>query len=88
MTSVLKIEVSALIEYKWDVNDVHLFATDPGVTNANPLPNNFGVFTMIGDIVSVNGQAAFGTYVSRASAIKSSPTPAPGGAIADVTRLR
>ena len=85
-TSVLKIEISKEVDYQGDEDDVHLFATNPGVTTANP-PKNFFVVTLIGDIVKVNDQDANGTYVGRTRVINASPTPAPGGAIADVKRV-
>ena len=38
-----------------------------------------------GDIVAVNGQPAKGVYVGRPVAIRLTPTPSPGRAIADST---
>jgi hypothetical protein len=84
-TSVLNIEVSKEVDYQNDEDDLHLFATNPDCTTANP-PKNFFVVTLIGDIVTVNGQHVKGTYVGRTRVIKASPAPAPGGAIADVNR--
>jgi len=82
-TSVLTVLIDKQVDFQDDEDDLHLFATDPHVTTANP-PKNFFVVTLIGDIVKVNDQHARGTYVGRTRVIKASPTPAPGGAIADV----
>jgi hypothetical protein len=47
---------------------------------------NFGAVTILGDIVALNGQPVKGFYVGRSSGLVASPTPAPGGAVADITR--
>src|SRR4051794_17019687 len=84
-TSVLNIEIHEQVDYQDDEDDVHLFATGPAVTIANP-PNNFFGVTLIGDIGKVDVEHVHGTYVGRTRVTKASPAPAPGGAIADVTR--
>ena len=87
--STLKIELRNVVEYQVDTSDLSKFGTDPNLT--------VGSFTAaagclghqiisIGDVVSVNGQAAKGAYVSRAVAICLSPTPIAGQPLADTTR--
>ena len=71
-----------------DIGTPSQYASKAGVTPSTP-PKNFYVATAIADIVSVNGQAAKGTYVGRSREVVLSPTPADTAtseAIADVTR--
>ena len=84
-STTLTVDLQNLVEYQQDISDTSQFATNPAVTPAVTF-KNFGVVTLIGDIVAVNGQPAKGTYVGRSRSIVASPTPTPGGAIADVTR--
>jgi len=73
-----------VVEYQEDVVPSQ-YATNPGVTPSS-MPKNFLTVTIIGDIVSVNSQPAKGTYIGRTRVLVASPTPNPGGAIADITR--
>ena len=82
---VLKIDLQDQVDYQADISDPALFATVSATTQANT-PRNFFVVTLIADIVAVNDIPAKGTYVGRTRPIISSPNPAGGGAIADVTR--
>ena len=82
---VLKIDLKDQVDYQADISDPALFATVSATTQANT-PRNFFVVTLIADIVAVNDIPAKGTYVGRTRPIISSPNPAGGGAIADVTR--
>jgi len=82
--STLTVGLQNVVEYQEDVIPSQ-YATNPGITTA-ATPNNFAVSTWIGDIVAVNGQPAKGIYVGRSRQLVASPAPAPGGAIADVTR--
>jgi hypothetical protein len=84
----LVVNVQDAVEYQDDIGTPSQFATKAGVTPSTP-PKNFGVATIIADIVSVNGQAAKGTYVGRSRQVVLSPTPADTAtseAIGDVTR--
>jgi hypothetical protein len=83
--SVLTIDVQDLVAYQADISDPSQFATHPDITIPNT-PRNFFVVTLIGDIVSVNGDPAKGTYVGRTRVVKASLNPSAGGAIADVER--
>jgi hypothetical protein len=83
--TVLTIDLQNVVEYQADISDTSKFATSPGITPSATF-KNFGAVTLIGDIVAVNGQPAKGTYIGRSRGLVASPTPAPGGAIADVTR--
>lgn len=84
--TTLVVDLQNVVEYQNDD------ASNPSklATNPNPTPSggfvNFGMVTLLGDIVAVNGQPAKGTYVGRTRGIVASPAPKPGGAIADVTR--
>src|SRR5262249_46992588 len=69
-----------------DTSDVLSFATDSFGALPAQFSKNFNVVTILGDISSVNGQPAKGTYVGRTRVIQSRPDPAAGQAIADVTR--
>jgi hypothetical protein len=74
------------VEYQGDIYDPSQFAKQPNVTPSMG-GTNFGVATLLADIVAVNGQPAKGLYAARTRNIGASPTPAPGKAIADVTRV-
>lgn len=84
--SILTIDLQNQVDYQGDISDPSEFATNPGITTPNT-PRNFFVVTLIADIKSVNGHPAKGIYVGRTRVISASPNPAPGGAIADVTRV-
>jgi hypothetical protein len=71
--------------YAHDATDYSILATKAGPTTAM-LPKNFGQYTIIGDIVSVNGQPAKGTVFEMVNALAMAPNPQPGQAIADITR--
>jgi hypothetical protein len=83
--STLVVDLQNVVEYQADISDTSKFATNPNVTPSATF-KNFGAVTLIGDIVAVNGQPAKGTYVGRSRGLVASPAPAPGGAVADVTR--
>jgi hypothetical protein len=85
LQTTLVIGLQNVVEYQDDNADPSKFATNPNVTPSVTF-KNFGVVTLIGDIVTVNGQPAKGTYVGRSRGLVMSPAPSPGGAIADVTR--
>ena len=83
--TTLTVDLQNVVEYQDDNADPAKFATNPNVTPSVTF-KNFGVVTLIGDIVAVNGQPAKGTYVGRSRGLVMSPAPTSGGAIADVTR--
>jgi hypothetical protein len=83
--SVLEIQLANQVEYVQDDTNPSSFATDPRVTTPSN-GKNFTAVTILADIVSVNGQAVKGVYVGRTRRISLNPHPAPGEAIADVTR--
>jgi hypothetical protein len=85
LQTTLVIDLQNVVEYQDDNADPAKFATNPNLTPSATF-KNFGVVTLIGDIVAVNGLPAKGTYVGRSRGLVMSPTPTPGGAIADVTR--
>src|SRR5271165_803373 len=89
--TTLLIELQNVVEYQVDVSDLSKYGTNPNVTHGS-IAQGVGVgcvgvpVIVYGDIVSVNGQPARGTYVSRAVSVCLSPTPVPGvNAIADTT---
>jgi hypothetical protein len=85
-TTTLTIDLGNAVEYQGDTHDPSQFATKPNVTPSSGLGNNFGVATLIADIVAVNGQPAKGLYAGRSRVVSTSSTPTPGQAIADVAR--
>jgi hypothetical protein len=85
-TTTLTIELANSVEYQGDIYDPSQFAKNPNVTSSLGI-TNFGTSTVIADIVAVNGQPAKGLYAAKTRQIQASPTPSPGQAIADVTRV-
>lgn len=85
LQTTLEIDLQNVVEYQDDNGEPAKFATNTNITPSNTF-KNFGVVTLIGDIVAVNGQPAKGTYIGRSRGLVMSPAPSPGGAIADVTR--
>jgi hypothetical protein len=83
--TTLVIGLQNVVDYMDDIADPLQFAKNPNLTPSGALID-FGVATPLGDIVTVNRQAAKGLYASRARAIRTSPTLQPGNAIADVAR--
>ncbi len=85
LPTTLVIDLQNVVEYQGDIGDPQKFATNPNVT-PSAVYKNFGVATLLGDIVAINGQPAKGMYAGRSRSIVASPAPSAGGAIADVTR--
>jgi hypothetical protein len=83
--TTLTIDLQNVVEYQADISDSSKFATNSNITPSAGF-RNFGVVTILGDIVAVNGQPAKGIYAGRTRPIVASLAPSPGGAIADVTR--
>lgn len=83
--AILEIDVENFVDYQEDLSDPSKFGTNPNVTPPGRF-KGFGVATVLGDIVAVNGQPAKGTLVARARGIGARPVPQPGQAIADITR--
>jgi hypothetical protein len=81
----LTIDLGNVLEYQEDINDPGKFAKNPNITPSAGFAN-FGVATLLGDIVAVNSRPAKGLYAGRTRVIGASPNPSPGGAIADVSR--
>jgi len=86
--TTLLIELQNVVEYQADTTDLSKFGTNPNVTTGG-FTTTAGCLSHsivgLGDIVSVNGQPAKGTYISRAVAVCVSPTPIPGQPIADTS---
>jgi hypothetical protein len=86
--TILECELANYVNYYVDVTDPLKMGTSPAVS---PLPAGFNSTfkTMIGlgDIISVNGKPAKGTWVFRALPMNLSAAPAPGRPIADVGRV-
>jgi hypothetical protein len=90
-TATLKVELRNVVEYQVDTSDLSKWGTNPNSTTGKIL-QGMGVgcagvpVVVYGDIVSVNGDPAKGTYVSGTVSVCMSPTPTPGlNAIADVS---
>ncbi len=87
--TTMVVDLENLVEYQGDIPDPSKFATTPNITPSAGF-RNFGVATLLGDIVAVNGQPAKGTYAGRTRVIAVSSIPGSSAldeAIADVTRL-
>jgi uncharacterized protein (TIGR03437 family) len=89
--SVLYIELQNVVEYQVDVSDLSKWGANSNITQGG-IAKGMGVACAgvpvigYGDIVSVNGQPARGTYAARVTSICLSPNPIPGvNAIADTT---
>src|SRR5579862_5093135 len=87
--ATLYIELQNVVEYQVDTSDFSKFGTDPNVTPGK-LDKGLGCYGAgipiigFGDIVSVNGQPARGTYAIRGVTVCLSQTPIPVvNAIAD-----
>jgi hypothetical protein len=82
--TILTIDVENVVEYQGDIYDPTKFGTSPGITpSAGAF--TFAAETVVGDIVSVNGQPASGTFVARPLAVFLTPTPKAGQSVADVS---
>jgi hypothetical protein len=89
--TTLTVDLGDTLQYQEDIYDPVKFARSPNVTpslgiGVNGAIANFAVATLLADIVAVNGQPAKGLYAGRTRVIMASATPAPGQAIADITR--
>jgi hypothetical protein len=84
--TIMQVEVQDFTGYAANVFDYSKLAKTPGPLTVTP-PANFGGYIYLADVVTVNGQPAKGTMVFRTTGIQMSPTPVPGQAIADISRL-
>jgi hypothetical protein len=90
-TATLTLDLTNQVEYQEDVYDPAKFARNANITPSLGIGTgilNFGVATILADIVAVNGQPAKGLYAARDRWIGANPSPVPGQAIADVKRGR
>src|SRR5579871_946068 len=82
--ATIYIELQNVVEYQVDTSDLSKYGTDPSVTQGKA-GKGLGVgcagiqIIGYGDIVSVNGQPARGSYVGRGVAVFTSPTPVQSG---------
>jgi len=89
--TALYVELQNVVEYQEDTTDLSKWGTNPNITPGN-IAKGTGVgcagvpLVGYGDIVSVNGQPARGTWAVRGMAVCMSTAPTPGlNAIADTT---
>ena len=87
------VELQNVVEYQVDVSDLSKWGTNPDITPGS-IGQGKGVGCVgvpligYGDIVSVNGQPAKGTYANRGMSVCMNPAPIPGSfVIADATWL-
>jgi hypothetical protein len=80
--ATLDIDWENAVVYIDDVADPSRFVSSP--TPVTPTLRNFMTFLAIGDIVSVNGRPAKGSFVDRGRVVQLIRTPAPGQAISDL----
>jgi len=87
--TILTIDLAGYTEYQADIYDASKYGKNPDKTPSTGT-GQFGVATILADIIAVNGQPAKGLYVGRSRVAGVSPTPTPGTGIADtpVTALR
>jgi hypothetical protein len=83
--AILTIDLANYVEYQDDIGVPAKYATDSKPTKSAGF-KNFGVATILADIVAVNGQPARGLFVGRTRAVGTSVNPSPGYAIADIER--
>jgi hypothetical protein len=84
--AILNVELQNVVEYQVDSSDTSKFGTNPNIVPGSITVNGClgkGVVG-IGDIVSVNGLPAKGTYTTRGVTICLNPTPVPGQPLADI----
>ena len=74
--TILRIDLENFVQYFEDTSDLSLFATNQGITTANP-PRNFGNAVVLADIVAVNGQPAKGTFLENQRGFFSGRLPPP-----------
>jgi uncharacterized protein (TIGR03437 family) len=83
---ILTIQVDNYVPYHFDVFDYSKLASLPDKVPGPTNQKTFATFVFIGDIVSVNGSPAKGTWTARATNLYLAPDQQPGRPIADVTR--
>jgi uncharacterized protein (TIGR03437 family) len=83
---VLQVDVENIAYYVADTSDFAKLATEAGLTTPAP-SRNFASHVGVGDIVAVNGKQAKGTWLWRGTTVNATPSPVPGQAVADVTRI-
>jgi hypothetical protein len=83
--TLLAIEVENETFYNRDVADPAQFATNPNPVSLRT-PRAFVQGVAIGDIASINGRRVKGTVIVNTTFFNLRPLPAPGQAIADVSR--
>jgi uncharacterized protein (TIGR03437 family) len=86
--TTMTVDIANHVYYQNDVSDYSKLATSASVTPGQA-SRDWSTFTHIGDIVSVNGKPAKGTWTSRAINIGFTDKPVPGAttqAIADIVR--
>ncbi len=89
--AALVVELQNVVEYQEDTTDLSKWGTNPNVTQgleAQGMVACAGVSIITyGDIVSVNGKPARGSYVGRGVGVCMSPNPTPGlgDAISDIS---
>ena len=89
--ATLVVGLENVVEYQMDTTDLSKWGTNPNITSSKAA-QGIGVgctdipTVALGDIVSVNGDPARGTYVARGTGLCLSPTPTVGvDAIADIS---
>lgn len=84
-STTLTVDLGNVIEYQEDIYDPVKFARNGDITPSLGFAN-FGVATLIGDIVAINGQPAKGLYAGRTRVLNANANPTAGQAVADVAR--
>ena len=85
--SILRIDVASNVLYDEDTGDVSKFAANSNAAADSHSSKNFNRAVGVADIVAVNGQPVMGTHIRSAVNVGLRAAPAPGQAIADMTRV-
>lgn len=83
--SILQIDIANHVLYFSDTTDITKYGTDPNPA-ATVRVGTFARGEAVAEIVAVNGQRVMGTHTKPATGVTSRIIPAPGQAIADVSR--
>jgi len=83
LPTILTIDVANLVEYQADIYDPSKWGSNPNITPSAGA-REFGVVTLLADIVAVNGKPAKGLWQNVLSIMPFKANPSPGQPIADL----
>jgi hypothetical protein len=83
---VLTIDIANYVEYAGDTSDISKYAKNPDITQSAG-SGEFGMVTIVGDIIAVKGQPTKGLFAGQTRVLRTTTTPTPARAIADLARI-